>query len=68
LIRVTGDCFFAARVPVRLAAGLRVLELFRFGPVAVLAPLLARVDERFDAAVVFRRAFLPDDFDAVAID
>jgi hypothetical protein len=75
LIRVTGDCFLAARVPVRFAADFRVpdraltfVELFRFGPVDVFAALLARVDERFDAAVVFRRVFLPDDFDAVAID
>jgi len=75
LIRVTGDCFLAVRVPVRLAVDFRVadravtfVELFRFGRVAVFAALLARVDERFDAAVVFRRAFLPDDFDAVAID
>ena len=74
LIRVTGDCFLAARVPVRLALDFRVadravtfVELFLFGPVAVLAALLVR-GERFDAAVVFRRAFLPDDFDAVAID
>ena len=74
LIRVTGDCFLAARVPVRLALDFRVadravtfVELFLFGPVAVLAALLVRA-ERFDAAVVFRRAFLPDDFDAVAID
>jgi len=75
LIRVTGDCFLAARVPVRLALDFRVadravtfVELFLFGPVAVLAALLVRGEERFDAAVVFRRAFLPDDFDAVAID
>ena len=75
LIRVTGDCFFAARVPVRLAVDFRGADravtfgaLFRFGRVAVFAALLARVDERLDAAVVFRRAFLPDDFDAVAID
>ena len=74
LIRVTGDCFLAARVPVRLAVDFRVtdravtfVELFRFGRAAVFAALLARVEERFDAAVVFRRAFWPDDFDAVAI-
>jgi hypothetical protein len=75
LIRVTGDCFLADRVPARFAADFRVadravtfVELFRFGPRPVFAALLARVDGRFDAAVVFRRAFLPDDFDAVAID
>jgi hypothetical protein len=75
LIRVTGDCFRAARVPVRLPADFRVPErattfgeLFRFGPVVVFAALLVLVAERFDAAVVFRRVFLPDDFDAVAID
>ena len=74
LIRVTGDCFLPARVPVRLAVDFREADravtfgaLFRFGRVAVFAALLARVDDRFDA-VVFRRAFLPDDFDAVAID
>ena len=70
-MRVTGDCFLAARVPVRLAADFRALtlvELFRFGRVAAFAVVLERVDERFDAAVVFRRVFLPDDFDAVAID
>ena len=75
LIRVTGDCFLAARVPVRFAVDFRVadraatlVELFRFGPVADLAALLVRVEERFDAAVVFRRSFLPDYVDAVAID
>ena len=70
-MRVTGDCFLAARVPVRLAADFRALtlvELFSFGRVAAFGVLLERVDERFDAAVVFRRVFLPDDFDAVAID
>jgi hypothetical protein len=75
LIRVTGDCFLAARVPARLRVDFRVpdravtfVELFRCGRAAVFVALLARVDERFDADVVFRRAFLPDDFDAVAID
>ncbi len=75
LIRVTGDRFLVARVPVRFAVDFRVadraapfVELLRFGPDADLAALLVRVEERFDAAVVFRRAFLPDDFDAVAID
>ncbi len=53
------------RVPDR---ALTFVDLFLFGPVAVFAALLERVDERFDAAVVFRRVFLPDDFDAVAID
>jgi hypothetical protein len=43
-----------------LAADFRVADRavtfggFRFGPVVFAAPL-ARVDERFDAAVVFRR-------------
>ena len=75
LIRVTDDCFLAVRVPVRLAVDFRAadpavtfVELFRFGRVAVFEALLARGDDPFDAAVVFRRAFLPDDFDAVAID
>jgi hypothetical protein len=71
---VTGDSFVVVRVPARLPVDFRVadravtfVELFRFGRVTVFGALLARVDERFDAAVVFRRAFLPDDFDAVAI-
>ncbi len=75
-MRVTGDCFRAERVPVRFAEDFRAgpdravtfVELFRCGPRDDLAALLPRVDGRFDAAVVFRRAFLPDDFDAVAID
>ena len=75
-MRVTGDCFRAERVPVRFADDFRAgperavtfVALFLFGPRADLAPLLPRVDGRFDAAVVFRRDFLPDDFDAVAID
>ena len=73
-MRVTGDCFLAERV--RFAEDFRAapdravtfFELFRFGRVAAFAVLLERVDERFDAAVVFRRVFLPDDFDAVEID
>ena len=73
-MRVTGDCFPAERV--RFAEDFRAapdravtfFELFRFGPRDVLPALLPRVDGRFEAAVVFRRAFLPDDFDAVAID
>ena len=75
-MRVTGDCFRAARVPRRFAADFRVapdramgfVELLRFGPREVFAALFALVDARFDAVVVFRRALLPDDFDAVAID
>ena len=76
LMRVPGDCFRAERVPVRFAEDFRAaldravtfFELFRLGPRDVLPALLPRVDGRFEAAVVFRRAFLPDDFDAVAID
>ena len=75
-MRVPGDCFRADRVPVRFAEDFRAaldravtfVELFRFGTRDDLPALLPRVDGRFDAAVVFRRAFLPDDFDAVAID
>ena len=77
LMRVTGDCFRAARVLRRFAADFRValdrvvgfVELLRFGPRDVFVALFAPADVRFDfdAAVVFRRALLPDDFDAVAI-
>ena len=75
-MRVTGDCFRAARVLRRFAAGFRVapdravdfVELLRLGPRDVFAALFALADARFDAVVVFRRALLPDDFDAVAID
>jgi hypothetical protein len=75
LIRVTGDCFRALRVPRRFAADFRVapdravafVELLRFGPRADFAALLPLAEARFDV-VVFRRAVLPDDFDAVAID
>jgi hypothetical protein len=74
-MRVTGDCFRAARVLRRFAADFRAaldrvegfVELLRFGPRADLAALFAVAEARFDA-VVFRRALLPDDFDAVAID
>jgi len=75
-MRVTGDCFPVARVLRRFAADFRVapdravgfVELLRFGPRDVFAALFALADVRFDAVVVFRRALLPDDFDAVAID
>ena len=75
-MRVTGDCFRLARVLRRFAADFRVapdravgfVELLRFGPRDVFAALFAVADARFDAVVVFRRALLPDDFDAVAID
>ena len=75
-MRATGDCFRAARVLRRFAADFFValdravglLELFRLGPRDFFAALFALADARFDAVVVFRRALLPDDFDAVAID
>lgn len=78
LIRVTGDCFRAERVPpprfadvfatdFALGRLLFLLAFFRFVPLADLAAVFlppARV--RFDALVVLRTP-LPDDFDAVAM-
>ena len=75
LMRVTGDCLRAVRFAGRFVAALRfaaervaglaVVDL-RFVPrVGFAVALLAVV--RFDALVVLRRAFLRDDFDAVAM-
>jgi hypothetical protein len=76
LMRVTGDCFRAERVPLRFAADFLValdrvpalLALFRFAPAVDFAVVfLAAEDDRFDALVVLRRTPLRDDFDAVAM-
>lgn len=76
---MTGDCFPAERLPVRLAVALvpvflvalrllLLLALFRFAALVDLAVVfLPAADDRFDALVVLRRTPLPDDFDAVAM-
>ena len=72
-MRVTGDCFFAARDVERLtAAFLRGAALVAlrfealFDLLAALLFVLPREAARFDAVDDFR-AFPPDDFDAVAM-
>ena len=74
-MRVTGDCLPLARLPVRFVAAffrvapdraVTLVALLRFAPLAVFAALFL-AGARFDTADVFRRAFLPDDFDAVAM-
>jgi hypothetical protein len=58
---------FDADFRVALDRVLGFVELLRFGPRDVFAALFALADARFDVVVVFRRALLPDDFDAVAM-
>jgi hypothetical protein len=78
LIRVTGDCFRAARVPVRFADFFALvlravpdrpalLALFRLVLPADFAAVFLPAEDRFDALVFLRRTPLPDDFDAVAM-
>jgi hypothetical protein len=67
LMRVTGDCLEDARVAVRFADFFVAPRRLGFALAALFVTRFARVEARFDAAADFRRALLPDDFDAVAM-